>query len=179
VRAGGRAARQAAEVQRGRPAFVLQPCDVGGPRGVDGDAGLVTRADRERSGGAGAGGREHQNGERGGEGHAGTAGHDVSPLQLRTSTLPRSWSGPQAPAGTSSAGPDPPMRGGGHPPLRGHLRPVVRARRHRGPADGPRRALVRAARRSPPSGPTVTRSSRSRCARSCAATPARRSARKR
>ena len=34
-------------------------------------------------------------------------------------------------------------RQGGHPPVRGHLRALVRARRHRGPADGPRRALVR------------------------------------
>ena len=51
----------------------------------------------------------------------------------------RPWTG-----GRSQAG-----RGGrrcppdGHPALRGHLGPLLRARRHRGPADGPRRALVR------------------------------------
>ena len=66
----------------------------------------------------------------------------------------------------------------GHPPLRGHLRALVRPRHHRGPADGPRRALVRD-RHADRRGDRARRRRRARrCStRCCSRTPAARATR--
>ena len=102
ARAGARAAREPAEPQRAHGRLVPVPRDVGRPRRVDGDSGLVPRADRDRRGRVSGGGQGKGDEQRGGgDGHARDGyGRSRRSPGLRWSTL-AGWDPPRkaAPSG--------------------------------------------------------------------------------